>query len=812
MTSATREGIIVIGITVMAYGLAAIFDVFEWLYTWSRAAEDWEIDEFLVPFFVLLVGSVWFALRRLRDLRAEVIKRQDSETAQRTTEEHFRNLIEGSMQGIIVQRDWEPLFVNQAYADLLSYDSPEEIMAMTSIELQLAPYERERLRRYKANRQRGEPAPTQYEYDMVRKDGSVITVQNLVRVVHWQGEPAVQSTVIDITERKQAEKALRESETRLTLAQEAADIGTADWDVKSDRVHWSTHQFRLHGATPTEDKTISLKDWRALVHPDDRVRSVEVINATVKSGKGFSVEYRIVWPDDQVRWLCGTARVIRDDNGRAVRMIGVSIDISERKRTEEALGRFEGMVSASSDLMAFVDKTYTYLAANTAYVEALGKTKKAVVGKRVPDVLGRTAFDSRIKPYLDKCLSGEHINYQLWLNLPARGSRYVDVRYDPYRDPNDVVSGVVVGIRDITEHKKAEQALRESELRYRSIVENAPLCIYEIDRSGRFISMNPAGMRMMRVENQGDIIEMPFLDAVCSNERGRVEQLLKKALAGKPAAFDFSANTNLGRGVFTSTLNPIRTADGTVEKVMGMSEDITERKHAEDQLRASHQRLRNLATQLQVVREEERTIIAREVHDEMGQALTALKMDLAWVAKNLPKGWKTVPDRVRSMVSLTDSTLTTVRQLSSRLRPAMLDDLGLEAAIEWQLQDFLGRGNYECGLELKATELRPDKKRDIVVFRILQEALTNVARHAAARQITVKLKTIDKTLLLQVTDDGKGITDDALASTYSLGLTGMYERARTLGGSLVIERGANGKGTVLRLRVPHTSTKHPVHA
>ncbi len=232
--------------------------------------------------------------------------------------------------------------------------------------------------------------------------------------------------------------------------------------------------------------------------------------------------------------------------------------------------------------------------------------------------------------------------------------------------------------------------------------------------------------------------------------------------------------------------------------------EIAERKRTEDQLRASHQRLRNLATQLQAVREEERTIIAREVHDEMGQALTALKMDLAWIAKGLPKRWKMLPDRVHSMISLTDSTLTAVQQLSSRLRPAMLDDLGLEAAIEWQLQDFASRGDYECRLDLKAKALRPNTKRDIAVFRIFQESLTNIARHASANRIGVKLRIKAGDLLLVVIDDGKGISDDALTSAYSLGLTGMYERARTLGGSLKIERGAKDRGTVLTLSVPLT--------
>ena len=168
--------------------------------------------------------------------------------------------------------------------------------------------------------------------------------------------------------------------------------------------------------------------------------------------------------------------------------------------------------------------------------------------------------------------------------------------------------------------------------------------------------------------------------------------------------------------------------------------DITERKKAEEQLKGSTEQLRALSAHLQSVREEERTLISREIHDELGQELTGLKMDLSWLVKRLSKNQKSLISKTESMLKLVDSTIQTVRRISSELRPGVLDDLGLIAAIEWQAQDFENRTGITCDFSSSVEEIGLDRDRSTAVFRIFQETLTNVSRHAKATRVKISLE------------------------------------------------------------------------
>ena len=229
--------------------------------------------------------------------------------------------------------------------------------------------------------------------------------------------------------------------------------------------------------------------------------------------------------------------------------------------------------------------------------------------------------------------------------------------------------------------------------------------------------------------------------------------------------------------------------------------DITERKRAEEQLRSSSEQLRALSVHLQSIREEERTLIAREIHDELGQELTGLKMDLSWLIKRLPGNQELLVKKTESMSKLVDTTIQSVRRISTKLRPGVLDDLGLTAAIEWQAQDFQNRTGIRCEFNSNLKEIDLDRDRSTTVFRILQETLTNVARHASATRVNICLNEETASLVLIVEDNGRGITEREISDPKSLGFLGMRERALVFGGEVKIS-GAPGKGTTVTLRIP----------
>lgn len=230
-------------------------------------------------------------------------------------------------------------------------------------------------------------------------------------------------------------------------------------------------------------------------------------------------------------------------------------------------------------------------------------------------------------------------------------------------------------------------------------------------------------------------------------------------------------------------------------------EDITEKKQAEEDLQRSREQLRNLSAHLHAVREEESIRIAREIHDELGQSLTALQMDLSWLDKHMPKDARDLREKTRRMGRLVETTVESVHKISTELRPVMLDDLGLTAAIEWQCGEFSKRSGIRCRASLNCNDPAINKELSTSLFRIFQEALTNIVRHADATEVRVKFIQEGDELHLEIVDNGRGITRKQIHDSKSLGIIGMRERARLWGGCITVE-GLFGKGTMVRVKIP----------
>ncbi|HQL01141.1 MAG TPA: sensor histidine kinase, partial [Smithellaceae bacterium] len=237
------------------------------------------------------------------------------------------------------------------------------------------------------------------------------------------------------------------------------------------------------------------------------------------------------------------------------------------------------------------------------------------------------------------------------------------------------------------------------------------------------------------------------------------------------------------------------------KRIVVTYEDITAEKKAQEELERSRQELRNLSVHLQSVREKESTRIARKIHDELGQSLTALQMDLSWIAGRLPSGLKGVREKTKSMAKLVDETIESVHTITTELRPSLLDDLGLPAAIEWQADDFQKRSGIRCQAVIRSADGGIDKDLATAVFRIFQETLTNIARHAKATHCKVTLSESDAELCLEVEDNGIGITSWQIDDPRSFGIIGMRERAHLWGGTVAV-RANKPAGTLVRVLIP----------
>lgn len=355
--------------------------------------------------------------------------------------------------------------------------------------------------------------------------------------------------------------------------------------------------------------------------------------------------------------------------------------------------------------------------------------------------------------------------------------------------------------RDITERTRQEEALRESEEKFATAFRSSPFPITIATLGeGRFLEVNEAFLRDVGFQ-RGEVLGRTAAElGLWRDPEARVELVRRLERDGMVREYEFVARTR-HRDRQINHIWAERISLKGQDCLLDIVWDVTEWRANEEALRRSRQELRDLAARLQTVREEERTRIARELHDELGQALTGLKLDLAWVRGRLTRQQTELSERLQTLVTRVDGTVDAVRRLATELRPGVLDLLGLVAAIEWQAQEFGRRTGIETNLELHSDHSPVDDVRATTVFRILQEALTNVARHAGAGRIQITFTQTREQLRLEVVDDGRGITQEELAGRRSLGLVGIRERAIGCGGELDIQ-GEPGRGTILRVRIP----------
>ena len=246
---------------------------------------------------------------------------------------------------------------------------------------------------------------------------------------------------------------------------------------------------------------------------------------------------------------------------------------------------------------------------------------------------------------------------------------------------------------------------------------------------------------------------------------------------------------------------PYERPDGTIIGIVEDFKDISQRKQAERDLHASGERLRELTAHLQSIREEERSRIAREIHDELGQVLTALSLDVHWLQKRMPEELDELEKKTRSMADLIATTVNSVSRICSELRPAILDDVGLSAAIEWQAGEFTSRTGIVCNIQTEPRQIKLSEELSVAIFRIFQETLTNIVRHAQASEVDVQLRLTPHEFSMRVSDNGVGIEADEPHKFNSFGLLGVKERVRGFNGELTFCTGDKG-GACLDVVIP----------
>jgi PAS domain S-box-containing protein len=609
-------------------------------------------------------------------LRAEIEERKETEEALRQSEERFAAFMD-NLPGYAWMKDLEGryVYINETFRQLRN--------AVGKTDADLWP---EIASTYRANDnqviqtknalQTIEPFPRDPEqgcqivskFPILDQDGAVVMVGG---------------ASVDITERIEAEAALRESEAKLRQAQHLADIGYWERDLIADRITWSEETGRILGLESFSGVPNQAQLYE-FIHPDDRRHHEQVFNEALQDSRLFDVEVRFVRPDGGIRFVHIRDEIVRDEAGKPIRMFGAVQDITHLKQAEEAVRRSE---------------EHLRLVIDTIPVMAWSVRPDGVV---------------------------DFLN-QRWLDYAGLSlGEYVKDPTGPIH-PEDIPR--------VIEKRLAQKASGE----------------------------------------------------------GYEDEMRLRAASGEYRWF-------------LVRTEPLRDEQGNLVKWYGSSTDIEDRKQAEEKLKATTEQLRALSARLQSAREEEGSRIAREIHDQLGAALSSLRWDLEGIAETISESADQsrlleLRKKMEAIMGLTDTTLNTVRRIASELRPIGLDALGLSEAIEMQAQQFQERTGIriQCDCTLENVDL--SQEQSTAAFRIFQEASTNILRHAQATTVNIQMKKEDGEFILTIRDNGRGITPDEKSGQRTLGLLGMRERAHLVGGKIDIT-GLAGKGTVVTVRIP----------
>ena len=737
---------------------------------------------------------------------------RQAEAALLHSEARFRRVVESDMLGIIFwNAAGEITGANDAFLRIVGY-SRDDLHAGRVDWRNLTPPEYQArdeiaLRDVAAT---GVCAP--YEKAYLHQDGSCVPI--LIGGAALPGAPGEGvAFVLDITARKRAEEDIVLWKNRYEAVVKASGQLLYDWDPGSNEVAYGGALERVLGYR-IEEMTGGLAHWLELVHPDDRDSFNREIARVMAAKQSFHLGYRIRRKDGSYIFTQDDGYFTFDGLGNVTRMVGFVIDITARRQAEAA--RRAAEEKYHSIFEHAVEGIYQstpegrYLTVNPAMARIYGYTSPEAMTRAITDI-GRQLYAEpddrrRLQTLLHaqggsgafECRMRRQDGALIWIRQSARAVRDETgevIRYDG-------------SVEDITARKRVEAALRESEERFHKMFRSSPaaVCMNTVD-SGRLIEVNDRYCEFLgygREELVGrTIFELDLWEDPA--QRAPVIRALKAGGVVRNAEVRMRRHSGAVRDVLMS-LELLELAGEREPVLISIFTDITELKVAVAALRASGEQLRALAGRLQAIREEERTGIAREIHDVLAQELTRLKLDLSWLDRRAarPVDERTraeVREKIASMMELSDITITTVHTLATNLRPVVLDSLGLGSAIEWLAEEFQGRTGVVCTVRVAAGLPALERAQDTALFRIVQESLTNVTRHAGARRVEVTLESGATGLCLTVRDDGRGITAAELRDPKSIGLLGMKERAALLGGVTEIAP-APGGGTIVRVTTP----------
>jgi PAS domain S-box-containing protein len=739
---------------------------------------------------------------RIMGAMMDITERKKAEEELIKSRTRFRNLVE-NISGVYWVNDVthrRTLYISPSYELIWGrscedlYSNPEDFINSVH------PDDKQTL--FEAYKNISQKRKLSIVYRIIRSDNTIRWIAAKINVVKDEnGFDIEYGYGDDITDQKKAEEEMVKSTERFNIVSKATSDIVWDWFLEENTFWWNDNYYSIIGLSKNPG-IATIDEWYQRLHPEDYERVKKKFLTAIGSNEQFwTDEYRYLKSDGSYLNLYDRGYIIRNSAGIAIRMIGSMVDMTRvlkaQKEVEESENRLRTIFNSEPECIKLLDSKCILIDMNPAGLSMIEADTLEQVKNR--SVLGIIDEEYR-KPFANLCR-------QVFLGNPGKllfsitglkgTPRWMETHAVPLRDGAGKITALLAVTRDISDKRKAEEELISNERKYRTLVEQAIDAIALYDANGKLLEVNTGAIELLGYSRE-ELQEMSLKDVLTEEE-----------ITIRPVQYEV-----LKTGKSTVKQRAMRKKDGTIVQTEVRSQqlpdgrfvsvirDLSDRIKAEEELKESYKAIRTLTDHLQKVREEERAHIAREIHDELGQQLTVLKMDVAWLNKKIDAADESpLKLKMKELLSMLDGTVKTVRRISTELRPSLLDDMGLFAAMEWHLEDFSKRTGLKSSI---VTGIEPEKLSEKIktgLYRIFQESLTNVARHANATKIDVKAETNENNLVLCITDNGDGFDIAKIKSTKTLGILGMQERSAMMGGQYTITT-APGKGTTIVVSVP----------
>ena len=645
----------------------------------------------------------------------------------------------------------------------------------------------------------------------------------------------------DISRQVRAREEIKESEKKLRLATEAAELGIWHWYPDEDRATWDNDRcYEIFGRSREEGPISAAEFDEKIVHPDDREAFHRAIAATLEDGKRFLFQGRISKKDGSSVWVEFRGQVEHPSDGSPLRLLGTVLDMSERKRAEQANGLLAAIVDFSDDAVISKRLDGTITSWNRAAERMFGFTAEEAIGQNITLIIPPDRRNEE-KEIIEKLKRGERIDHFETTRMRKNGTLLdASLTISPMKDETGRIVGASKFARDVTYRKQVEERERRmteeamaANAKFRAVFEQTSVFAGIMALDGTMIDANQLCLKACGYVAE-EVLGRPFWKTAWWRKSEETQEKIRlatvKATQGVPyretLIYHWADGTER---LVDFALHPIHDQQGKILFLHPTGVDITDLKRAEENYRTlaetldvevrartseleqrnnevlrQSEQLRILSRRLLKAQDEERRRIARELHDSAGQILTQLGMNLGRVALGARQGAAGVAKDAEDSERLVQQLSQEIRTMSYLLHPPLLDEIGLSGALRWYTDGLTERSGMDIRLSIADDFGRLPSDMELVMFRLVQECLTNIHRHSGSRSAIIELSRDEKSVFLSIEDQGKGMSAEELAEVRSggagVGIRGMRERIRQFDGQMDIE--SSSEGTEISFRIP----------